>query len=218
MHANIAKEHTLEAQTIVILDFGSQYTQLIARRIREQNVFSVVLPCTAPLEEIRRYNPVGVILSGGPCSVYDSDAPPTDPRVLELGTPVLGICYGLQFIVHTLGGKVQPAPRREYGHAEVELVSPSPLLRDIPKATSVWMSHGDEACELPAGFHLIARSANAVAAIENPERRIWAVQFHPEVHHTQPGTQLLRNFIFDICQAQPNWTCPTLYRRDRRPG
>jgi GMP synthase (glutamine-hydrolysing) len=193
-------------QAIVILDFGSQYTQLIARRIREQNVFSAVLPCTASLEEVCRYHPLGIVLSGGPSSVYDADAPPSDPRVLELGVPVLGICYGLHFIVHSLGGKVRPAPRREYGHADIEVVASSPLFREIPSSTSVWMSHGDEALELPEGFHLVARSANAVAAIENPGRRIWAVQFHPEVHHTRLGTPILRNFVFDICGAQPNWT------------
>ena len=193
-------------QAIVILDFGSQYTQLIARRIREQNVFSAVLPCTASREEVCRYHPVGIVLSGGPSSVYDSDAPPADPGVLDLGVPVLGICYGLHFIVHTLGGKVRPAPRREYGHADIEVLSASPLFRDVPGSTSVWMSHGDEALELPPGFRPIARSANALAAMENRERRIWAVQFHPEVHHTRLGTQILRNFVFDLCGAQPNWT------------
>jgi GMP synthase (glutamine-hydrolysing) len=196
----------LEPNSVVILDFGSQYTQLIARRVREQNVFSAVLPCTASLEEVRSYHPAGIILSGGPCSVYDIDAPPADPRVLELGVPVLGICYGLQFIAHTLGGKVSPAPRREYGHAQIELAALSPLFRDVPQSTSVWMSHGDEALELPSGFQLVARTANAVAAMEDPIRRIWAVQFHPEVRHTPLGTQILRNFVFDICGAQPNWT------------
>jgi GMP synthase (glutamine-hydrolysing) len=196
----------LEPNSIVILDFGSQYTQLIARRVREQSVFSAVLPCTASLEEVRSYHPAGVILSGGPCSVYDIDAPPADVRMLELGVPVLGICYGLQFITHALGGKVTPAPRREYGHAQIELAALSPLFRDVPQSTSVWMSHGDEAQELPSGFQLVARTANAVAAIEDPVRRIWAVQFHPEVRHTPLGTQILRNFVFDICCAQPNWT------------
>ena len=199
-------ERTLESQPIVILDFGAQYAQLIARRVREQNVFSVVLPCTAPLEEICRYRPAGIILSGGPSSVYDADAPAADKRVLQSGVPVLGICYGLQFITDALGGKVRPATRREYGHADIEIAAPSLLFREVPQTTSVWMSHGDEALELPADFHLVARSANAVAAIESPERRIWAVQFHPEVHHTRLGTQILRNFVFDICGATPNWT------------
>jgi len=197
---------TVEAQSIVVLDFGSQYTQLIARRIREQNVFSVVLPCTAPLEEIRSYSPVGVILSGGPCSVYASDAPPADPRLFSLGLPVLGICYGLQYMTHTLGGKVRAADKREYGHADVELLDGSRLFTGLPKTMSVWMSHGDEALELPAGFRLVGRSANAVAAIENPEKRMFAVQFHPEVHHTKFGTNILRNFTFDIAGAKPTWT------------
>jgi GMP synthase (glutamine-hydrolysing) len=149
---------------------------------------------------------VGIILSGGPCSVYDADAPPADPRVLQLGVPVLGICYGLQFMVHTLGGKVRAADQREYGHADVEIQKDSRLFRGVPERLSVWMSHGDEAVELPAGFHRVASSPSAVAAIEAPERRMWAVQFHPEVRHTQAGTDILRNFVQEICAAQPNWT------------
>ncbi|HEV8524115.1 MAG TPA: glutamine-hydrolyzing GMP synthase, partial [Terriglobales bacterium] len=196
----------MEAQSIVVLDFGSQYTQLIARRIREQKVFSVVLPCTAPLDEVRSYCPVGIILSGGPCSVYDADAPPADDRIFSLGLPVLGICYGLQLMTHKLGGKVRAADKREYGYAEVEVLDGSRLFKGLPRTLSVWMSHGDEALELPAGFQLVAKSANAVAAIENPTRKMWAVQFHPEVHHTRLGTEILRNFVFDICGAQPTWT------------
>ncbi|HWC19716.1 MAG TPA: glutamine-hydrolyzing GMP synthase [Terriglobales bacterium] len=197
----------MHPSSIVILDFGSQYTQLIARRIREQRVFSVVLPCTASLDEINSYRPAGIILSGGPCSVYDDQAPPADDRVLQLGIPVLGICYGLHFITHKLGGKVVPGPKREYGHAQVTVLdTESSLFRNLPESLSVWMSHGDEARELPAGFRVIAKSANALAAMENPQRKTWAVQFHPEVHHTKLGTDLLRNFIFDICQVQPNWT------------
>jgi GMP synthase (glutamine-hydrolysing) len=197
----------VDTQSIVILDFGAQYTQLIARRIREQNVFSAVLPCTASLEEIQAYKPIGIVLSGGPCSVYDADAPPADPKVLELGLPVLGICYGLQFITHHLGGKVRAADKREYGHADVQIVDEKNALFDgLPPDLTVWMSHGDEALELPAGFHLTAKTANAVAGIANPEKRIWAVQFHPEVHHTRQGTALLRNFLFRICNAKADWT------------
>ncbi len=196
----------MEPQSIVVLDFGAQYSQLIARRIREQSVFSVVLPCTAGLEEIRSYSPAGIILSGGPSSVYDADAPPADPRVFELGLPVLGICYGLQFMVHALGGKVRAASKREYGHAEVEIRNGSRLFRGLPAKLSVWMSHGDEAVELPAGFHLVASSPSAVAAIEAPERGMWAVQFHPEVRHTQAGADILRNFALEICGAKPDWT------------
>jgi GMP synthase (glutamine-hydrolysing) len=196
----------VETQSIVVLDFGAQYSQLIARRIREQNVFSVVLPCTASLDEIRSYSPLGIILSGGPCSVYDQDAPNTDRRVFELGVPVLGICYGLQLMVHVLGGKVRAADKREYGHANVEIKDDSHLFHGLPKKLSVWMSHGDEAVDLPAGFRLTASSPNAVAAIENPERKWWAVQFHPEVRHTQSGTDILRNFALVICGAKPTWT------------
>lgn len=196
----------METQSIVILDFGSQYTQLIARRIREQNVFSVVLPCTATLDEVRSYSPVGIILSGGPSSVYDEDAPVADARVLEQGLPVLGICYGLHYMVHALGGKVRPGAKREYGHATVERTAESQLFEGLPKLLAVWMSHGDEAERLPDGFSLMASSPNALAGIQNPSRKMWAVQFHPEVHHTKLGTDILRNFVFNICGAKPEWT------------
>jgi GMP synthase (glutamine-hydrolysing) len=194
------------SQNIVILDFGAQYTQLIARRIREQNVFSVVLPCTAKLDEVKSYAPAGIILSGAPWSVYDKDAPPADARVFELGVPVLGICYGLQFMVHTLGGRVRPAAKREYGRAEVDIVSDSLLFQGLAKKLAVWMSHGDEALELPEGFELMAKTHYAVAGIQNTAKRWYAVQFHPEVHHTPHGTQILKNFIFQICGAKPTWT------------
>ncbi len=196
----------MDTSTIVILDFGSQYTQLIARRIREFNVFSVVLPCTASLEKIRELKPKGVILSGGPCSVYDADAPAADPSVLAMGIPVLGICYGLQFVVHHLGGKVQAASAREYGHAEVSVVAETPLFRGLPQSLDVWMSHGDEALELPHGFALTAKTSNAVAGIADEARRIWAVQFHPEVAHTRQGMELLKNFCLEICGAKQDWT------------
>lgn len=196
----------MDTSTIVILDFGSQYTQLIARRIREFNVFSVVLPCTASLDKIGALKPKGVILSGGPCSVYDDNAPAADPGVLRLGVPVLGICYGLQFVVHHLGGKVESAPAREYGHAEVSLVAESRLFRGLPPTMNVWMSHGDEARALPEGFELTAKTSNAIAGIADESRRIWAVQFHPEVAHTKQGVGLLKNFCLDICGAKPDWT------------
>jgi GMP synthase (glutamine-hydrolysing) len=208
----------VDTSSIVILDFGSQYTQLIARRIREQNVFSVVLPCSASVAEIRSHHPIGLILSGGPCSVYDADAPPADPEMLTLGLPILGICYGLQFLTHHLGGKVRPADKREYGPARVSIEASieasnlpgqqaeNPLFAGLPPSLDVWMSHGDEALELPPGFSLTARTANAVAGIADPARNIWAVQFHPEVRHTPMGTELLRNFLFRICHAEPNWT------------
>ena len=196
----------VETQSIVVLDFGAQYSQLIARRVREQNVFSAVLPCNSKIEDIKKYSPVGIILSGGPSSVYDHDAPPADPRIFELGLPVLGICYGLQFMAHTLGGKVRAAARREYGHAQVELLDDSELFKGLPRSLEVWMSHGDEALELPSGFKLIAKSPNAVAGIEDAGRRLFAVQFHPEVRHTKLGTEILRNFVLNICNAKPTWT------------
>jgi len=197
----------VETQSIVVLDFGAQYSQLIARRIRELNVFSAVLPCNASLEEIRSYSPVGIILSGGPSSVYDQDAPVADPQLFALGLPVLGICYGLQYMVHALGGKVRPASKREYGHAQVEVDGvASRLFEGLPKSLNVWMSHGDEAEKLPAGFQLTAKSPSAVAAIENPEQKMWAVQFHPEVHHTPLGKDILRNFALNICGAHSTWT------------
>ena len=163
----------MEHQPIIILDFGAQYSQLIARRVREQKVFSVVLPCTASLDEIRSYHPAGIILSGGPCSVYEKGAPTMDDRVLLLGLPVLGICYGLQVIAHKLGGKVMAGKKREFGHADVTITETSPLFAGLPQKMPVWMSHGDEATQLPSGFRLVAKSSNAVAAIENAERGCW---------------------------------------------
>ncbi len=197
---------TSTGSTIVILDFGSQYTQLIARRIREFNVFSVVLPCTVALDRVRALGPRGLILSGGPSSVYDADAPAADPDLLTLGLPILGICYGLQFVVHHLGGKVVPADRREYGHAQVDLLTESALFHGLPRTLDVWMSHGDEALALPAGFIRTAQTSNALAAIADDARRIWAVQFHPEVAHTRHGVDLLRNFCLDLCGCTPDWT------------
>ncbi len=191
---------------IVVLDFGGQYTQLIARRIREQQVFSAILPCHAPLEEIRRLAPRGIVLSGGPSSVYDAGAPVCDPRVLSLGVPVLGICYGLQWIAHTLGGQVKKAERREYGPAQLEICNGSKLLRGVPERSKVWMSHGDNVLALPAGFQVSGQTGNSLAAAEDPARGIYAVQFHPEVRHTDRGDHILRNFVFEICHARPDWS------------
>ena len=192
--------------TIVILDFGAQYTQLIARRIREQNVFSVVLPCTAKLDEVKSYAPAGIILSGAPWSVYDKDAPPADARVFELGMPVLGICYGLQFMVHALGGNVRPAEKRGMAGRRSRLSPESILFQGLGRKLAVWMSHGDEALELPPGFELMAKTHYAVAGIQNTAKKWYAVQFHPEVHHTPQGTHILKNFVFQICGAKPTWT------------
>ncbi len=190
---------------IVVLDFGGQYTQLIARRIRELGVYSVILPCWTPLEEIRALQPAGLVLSGGPASVYESEAPKCDPKVLEAGKPVLGICYGLQWMAYQLGGKVEPAERREYGPAELNVAQDSQLFAGMPAKLRIWNSHGDHIAALPPGFRVAGTTSNAVAAAEDPERRLYAVQFHPEVRHTDGGTEMLRRFVFDICGAEPNW-------------
>jgi GMP synthase (glutamine-hydrolysing) len=194
------------SSTIVILDFGSQYTQLIARRIRELDVFSVVLPCTAPLERVLELKPKGIILSGGPSSVYDESAPKADAKVLATGLPTLGICYGLQFMTHHLGGRVVPGKAHEYGHAEVEVIAETPLFQGLPQMLEVWMSHGDHAESMAPGFHVVAKTPNAVAAVANESRKMWGVQFHPEVAHTRQGLELLRNFVVDICGAKQDWT------------
>jgi GMP synthase (glutamine-hydrolysing) len=179
---------------------------LIARRIREQQVFSAILPCTAAIEQIRKFEPVGIVLSGGPNSVYDTGAPPCDTAVLSMGLPVLGICYGLQWMAHTLGGRVERADRREYGRAELVVKDGSPLFAGIPKNLRIWNSHGDHVRALPAGFHVTGETGNAVSAAEDPSRKLYAVQFHPEVRHTDCGSDILRNFVFDICHARPLWS------------
>src|ERR1700732_4716191 len=194
---------------VVVLDFGGQYTQLIARRIREQQVFSSVLPCTSPLEEVRKLEPVGIVLSGGPSSVYDPQAPKCDPAVLSLGVPVLGICYGMQWLTHHLGGKVEPAERREYGSAVLNIESAahkSELFAEFPNSLRIWNSHGDHAGGLAPGFRTVGRTQNAVAAVEDPQRKIYAVEFHPEVRHTDRGTEILRNFLFRVCKAEKKWS------------
>jgi GMP synthase (glutamine-hydrolysing) len=191
---------------IVVLDFGGQYTQLIARRIREQEVFSAILPCNAPLEEIAAFEPAGLVLSGGPSSVYDPGAPECNPRVLELGLPVLGICYGMQWISHVLGGRVERAERREYGRAQLDIRNGSPLFAGLPQQMRIWASHGDHVRALPDAFAVTGTTCNAIAAAENSARRIFAVQFHPEVRHTDHGTDILRNFVFGICGARRNWS------------
>ncbi len=192
---------------IVVLDFGGQYTQLIARRIREQQVFSAILPCTTSLDEIREMDPAGIILSGGPSSVYDKDAPKCDPAVLAMNIPVLGICYGMQWIAKQLSGKVEPADRREYGPAQLTLEKcESHLFNEFPQNLKIWNSHGDNVHELPAGFHATGKTANAIAAAENHAKKIYAVQFHPEVNHTERGTEILRNFLFRVCKAEPKWS------------
>lgn len=194
-------------QKILILDFGSQFTQLIARRVRELGVYSEILPANAPLKEIQSHKPSGVVLSGGPHSVFDKGSPQGDPKILELGVPILGICYGMQWIGHALRGKVEPALTREYGFTKVRVTKGnSPLFHGFTKdEMNTWMSHGDEVRELPAGFAESARSfSNSLAAMEDHVRKIFAVQFHPEVTHTQHGMELFRNFL-SICGATGGW-------------
>ena len=196
---------------ILILDFGSQYTQLIARRIREAQVYSQILPCSTPLATILAYRPKGLILSGGPASVYDRKAPLVPATLLEQGLPILGICYGMQLITHLLDGEVARATRREYGRAELSIDDPSDLFKGIggEQATTVWMSHGDRIERMPKGFRSMAHTANSpVAAMKRVEgsRRLYCLQFHPEVAHTVEGTQILRNFVYGICSCKPTWT------------
>ena len=194
-------------QTIIVLDFGSQYTQLIARRLRELSVYSEVWPPDTPVEKIRERNPVGIILSGGPKSVSEPGAPTCDPEVYALGRPVLGICYGMQLMAHTLGGRVAPAPQREFGHAKVSVTARSSLFADVPEEIRVWASHGDFVAAAPEGFSVLATSANApVAAMSNDERQLYALLFHPEVVHTERGLEILRNFAYGVCGCRGDWT------------
>ncbi|MFN3682222.1 MAG: glutamine-hydrolyzing GMP synthase, partial [Nitrospira sp.] len=196
---------------ILVLDFGSQYTQLIARRIREANVYSQIVPCTVSVATILAHRPKGLVLSGGPASVYEPNAPLLDQALLDQGIPILGICYGMQVIAHLLGGEVAKSDRREYGRAELVIEDTSDLFKGIGREsrTVVWMSHGDRIERLPPGFRAIAHTDNSpIAAMkgEDAGRRIYCLQFHPEVAHTSEGTAILRNFIFGICRCQPTWT------------
>jgi GMP synthase (glutamine-hydrolysing) len=194
-------------QTIVVLDFGSQYTQLIARRLRELAVYSEILPPTTPAAEIKQRNPAGIIFSGGPRSVSEPGAPRTDPAIFELGTPTLGICYGMQLMTDELGGKVASAPHREFGLATVTLDSQGRLFKGLPASLRVWASHGDFVAAAPAGFDVVATSANApVAAMQDTGRDFYALLFHPEVVHTDSGTDILRNFAYDVCGCTGDWT------------
>ena len=190
---------------VVVLDFGSQYTQLIARRIRELQVYAVIVPCSLPFDDLVGMSPQALILSGGPSSVYDPASPVCDERVLKLNLPVLGICYGLQWMSYKLGGKVEPAARREYGFAELDLFPPTELLQGLPSPLKVWNSHGDHVVEVPPGFAITGRTSNAIAVIENTQARQYALEFHPEVHHTSRGREILERFVYTIAGIKPNW-------------
>jgi GMP synthase (glutamine-hydrolysing) len=193
-------------QTILVLDFGSQYTQLIARRIREQRVYSVVYPFDYPIDKIRAQQPKAVIFSGGPQSVYSESAPHCSREIFDLNVPILAICYGMQLMAYLLDGKVEAADEREYGRAEIDVIADSLLLANTPKHQHVWASHGDRILHEPAGFRVTARSDNApIAGFENRDRRFFGILFHPEVTHTEAGTEILRNFLFNIAGCQPTW-------------
>lgn len=210
-------------EKILVLDFGSQYTQLIARRVRENKIYSEILPFNVSLDKIKTFAPRGIILSGGPSSVYDKKAPFTDKRVFELGIPILGICYGMQLMAYCLGGKVAKAARREYGRSELIIDNTSDLFKGIGKkgrkygsslvsrpsslSTVVWMSHGDRIERYPAGFKPIAHTGNSpIAAMADKNREFFALQFHPEVVHTKEGARILKNFLLNICKCKPEWT------------
>lgn len=195
-----------KGRSIVVLDFGGQYTQLIARRVRDARVFSVVLPPDESEEGIRRWDPAGIILSGGPQSVYEDGAPvpKTDPR--NLGVPVLGLCYGMQWMAHELGGEVRPANGRgEFGRATARVATDSELFAGLETEQTVWMSHGDSVAKPPDGFRVTgSTAATPIAAIEDRERRLYGIQFHPEVRHTEHGSTILENFLFRACGVRPD--------------
>ena len=197
----------LKGQIIVILDFGSQYSELIARRIRETQVYSEVISYRTTAEQLREINPKGIILSGGPNSVYSDYAPHCYPEIWKLGIPVLGVCYGMQLMVNQLGGEVIQAERGEYGKASLYIDDPTDLLTNVEEGATMWMSHGDSVTNMPPGFELLAHTDNTpCAAIAHHDKKLYGVQFHPEVVHSQGGIALIRNFVYHICDCEPTWT------------
>jgi GMP synthase (glutamine-hydrolysing) len=196
---------------VLVLDYGGQYSQLIARRVRDCGVFSELLPHSTPLEQIEKRNPRGIILSGGPASVYEKGAPPLERGLLELGIPVMGICYGMQLLVHELGGRVEQAEVGEFGRSDLHVADPGRLLEGMPREQTCWMSHRDTVFEPPPGFTALASSnASPVAAVENPERGIYGIQFHPEVVHTPYGQEILTRFLTEVCGVEPTWTAASI--------
>ncbi|MCZ8512522.1 glutamine-hydrolyzing GMP synthase [Paenibacillus filicis] len=194
-------------EIIVVLDFGGQYNQLIARRIRDLGVYSELLPYNTPVEKLKALQPKGIVFSGGPSSVYGEASPLVDPAVYELGVPILGICYGMQLMAHQLEGKVEAAAKREYGKAEVDFTDACSLVHGLDKKQTVWMSHGDHVVQLPAGFILDASTEHApVAAMSHPEKRMYAVQFHPEVRHSVYGNEMIKNFLYHVCGCEGTWS------------
>jgi GMP synthase (glutamine-hydrolysing) len=211
-----SSHNSITQNRILVLDFGSQYTQLIARRVRETKVYSEIFPYNVPFEKILSFSPKGIILSGGPASVYDKKAPLPDPRIFEMGVPILGICYGMQLMAFMLGGKVTKAPKREYGYAELIIDDSTDMFRGVGSElktqnskfkTVVWMSHGDRISHQPPSFKAIAHTENSpIAAMADRKRKFFALQFHPEVVHTLYGKRILKNFILKICRCKPLWT------------
>lgn len=193
--------------TVLVLDFGGQYNQLITRRIRELKVYSEMLPYNTPIAKIKEINPKGIVFSGGPASVYGENAPHCDPEIVNLGIPILGICYGMQLITYLLGGKVERADRREYGKAIMEADTNDKLFAGLNKEQLCWMSHGDYITEVPPGFKSIGKTEHTpFAAFSNPEKNLYGVQFHPEVKHTANGQAMLKNFLFNVCECKADWT------------
>ncbi len=192
---------------VLIIDFGSQFNQLIARRVRECRVYCQIEPPSISADQVRALAPDGIILSGGPSSIYENASPKIDVAILKLGIPVLGICYGMQFMVHALGGKVKRSDKREYGFAEFKVKRPSPLFDTVATETSCWMSHGDSITRLPSGFRIAGSTANTrIAAIDHRNQKLFGLQFHPEVEHTPKGKRMLENFLFSVCGCKRNWT------------
>ncbi|MFC5651437.1 glutamine-hydrolyzing GMP synthase [Paenibacillus solisilvae] len=197
-------------EMIVVLDFGGQYNQLIARRIRDLGVYSELLPYNTTAERIRELQPKGIVFSGGPASVYEEKSPLVDPAIYELGLPIFGICYGMQLMAHQLEGKVERAGKREYGKAEVEFIAESAFVQGLENKQTVWMSHGDHVVELPAGFRVDASTDHApIAAMSHAERKLYAVQFHPEVRHSVQGNEMIHNFLFNVCGCEGKWSMET---------
>ncbi|MEM9538143.1 MAG: glutamine-hydrolyzing GMP synthase [Cyanobacteria bacterium P01_E01_bin.42] len=210
-------ETSINRQTIAILDFGSQYSELIARRIRETQVYSEVLSYRTTAEHLAKLNPKGIILSGGPSSVYDEFAPHCDRGIWDLGIPILGVCYGMQLMVQQLGGSVERAKQAEYGKASLIIDDPTDLLTNVEDKSTMWMSHGDSCMELPAGFDILAHTENTrCAAIADHEKHLYGVQFHPEVVHSTDGQALIRNFVYHICDCEPTWTTETFVEESIR--
>ena len=197
----------IHSEKVLILDFGSQVTQLIARRVREQSVYCEIHPYNMALEKIKAFAPKGIILSGGPSSVYDKDAPHSDLGVYDLGIPVLGICYGMQLMTQQLGGRVERCDKREFGRATLALDGTSEIFAGFSGGAEVWMSHGDRIESMPAGFQLMAHTDGCpVAAMKDEKRQFFGVQFHPEVVHTPRGDEMIGNFLFNVCGSKPTWT------------